>query len=542
MSKGSAPTPPNPTATAGAQTSSNVSTAVANAFLNNTNQITPLGSLQYNPTDTYQFSDPSTGQIYSIPRFTATQQLNPQEQSIQDQSEQAKYNLANLSSTQSGRLSDILGAPFDLSGAPAYGQVPEGVSGFPHTAIYSGNVGLQGYINDTNADIRSSFDPTNAVQYGFSPTNAGVTESYGPSDDFSSDRARVEQSLYGRLNPQLQLEQQHVEQQLADQGISYGSPAYQAAMDQYARQANDARLAVTQTAGQEQQRMMEMAAQRAGFQNAAQQQEYQQALGRGQFFNTAQQQAYQQALGRGQFANDAQQQSFQQALNRGQFQNQAQAQEFSQNALREQFYNAGLAQAGQFSQQRFADQNQLRQQALQEQYARRNQPINEISALLSGSQIQQPNFLNTPQNQIPTTDIAGLINQNFAQNFQNYQQQNQNSQSLLGGILGAAGNIGRGYLASDVRVKKDIHRLGTVFAATKQPLVSDSIADADSDEIKKLPIYSYSYKDDPSSTQHIGPMAQDVEKVDPEAVRTIRGVKHINPSRVMGSILNARAT
>jgi hypothetical protein len=330
-------------------------------------------------------------------------------------------------------------------------------------------------------------------------------------------------------------------------------------MDQYARQANDARLAVTQTAGQEQQRMMEMAAQRAGFQNAAQQQEYQQALGRGQFFNaaqqqayqqalgrgqffnTAQQQAYQQALGRGQFANEAQQQSFQQALNRGQFQNQAQAQEFSQNALREQFYNAGLAQAGQFSQQRFADQNQLRQQALQEQYARRNQPINEISALLSGSQIQQPNFLNTPQNQIPTTDIAGLINQNFAQNFQNYQQQNQNSQSLLGGILGAAGNIGRGYLASDVRVKKDIHRVGSVFAATKQPLASDSIADADSDEIKKLPIYSYSYKDDPSSTQHIGPMAQDVEEIDPEAVRTIRGVKHINPSRVMGSILNARA-
>jgi len=58
-------------------------------------------------------------------------------------------------------------------------------------------------------------------------------------------------------------------------------------------------------------------------------------------------------------------------------------------------------------------------------------------------------------------------------------------------------------------------------------------------ESKKLPIYRYAYKDDPASTAHIGPMAQDVEKIDPGAVKTIRGVKHIQPERVMGNILRA---
>jgi hypothetical protein len=99
--------------------------------------------------------------------------------------------------------------------------------------------------------------------------------------------------------------------------------------------------------------------------------------------------------------------------------------------------------------------------------------------------------------------------------------------SPIGGILGAGSNIAAGYLRSDRDVKKNIHRIGTVFAALPEG--------AD----KKLPIYQYAYKDDPASTKHIGPMAQDVEKIDPGAVRSIGGVKHIQPERVMGNILRA---
>ena len=101
------------------------------------------------------------------------------------------------------------------------------------------------------------------------------------------DRARVEQALYGRIDPQLQIERSNIEQRLADQGIRYGSQAYGNAMMDYSRQANDARLAVTQTAGQEQQRMMEMAAQRAAFQNQAQSNAFQQMAMRGRSITPA---------------------------------------------------------------------------------------------------------------------------------------------------------------------------------------------------------------------------------------------------------------
>ena len=116
-----------------------------------------------------------------------------------------------------------------------------------------------------------------------------ITKSYG-AGDFSQDRQRVEDSLMARMNPQLAKERSNIEQRLADQGIRYGSQAYTSAMDDYNRQATDTRFGAIGQAGQEQQRMMDMAAQRAGFQNAAQQQQYTQILGAGSFANAAQNQ------------------------------------------------------------------------------------------------------------------------------------------------------------------------------------------------------------------------------------------------------------
>ena len=187
------------------------------------------------------------------------------------------------------------------------------------------------------------------------------------------------------------------------------------------------------------------------------------------------------------------------------------------------FANAGLAQQQAQASAGFNAAQAARAQWLQEQYANRNQPLNEISALMSGSQVSQPNFVNAPSTQIPTTDVAGLINNNFNQQMGVYQQQNQNYNSTIGGILG----LGAGVLKSDRREKENIDRIGTVFAAN-----------ADGAR-KKLPVYQYSYKDDPASTRHIGPMAQDVEKIEPRAVEEHDDVKYIRPDRVMGSILRA---
>jgi hypothetical protein len=92
-------------------------------------------------------------------------------------------------------------------------------------------------------------------------------------------------------------------------------------------------------------------------------------------------------------------------------------------------------------QQNFANQQSARNAWMQEQFALRNQPINEIGALLGTGQVQQPNFANVPTAQMPTTDVAGLVNNNYNQQLQGWQQQQANRQSLTGGLfgLGAAG-------------------------------------------------------------------------------------------------------
>ena len=478
MGKGSAPSPPpapNPVDTARASTSTNVATAITNAFLNNTNQNTPDGSLRYDQTSTYNWVDPYTGTNISIPQFTATQSLSPQQQAIQDQTNAAKYNLAGLANTQSDRLSKLLGSEINLSNAPAAGDASQ-ITGIPQAATTFADTGQQ----------QTTFDQSGAASAG------NIQSTYGPSDDFSSDRQNVQDALMARINPQLAVEKDQLTQQLADQGIRYGSQAYQSAMDNYNRQSNDARFSAISQAGSEQQRMMDMAAQKAGFQNAAQQQ------------------AYTQAQQTGTFANQAQAQNFQQA------------------GARADYANAGLAQQVAQAQTGFNAENMARNQYMNEQYAARNQPINEISSLLSGSQINNPNFVNTPNNQIPTTDVAGLINNRFSQDMSIYQQQNQNYQQQQAGMYGLMGGILKGGigLLSDVREKENITKLGSVLT----PHSNDN----------ELPIYKYSYKGDPASVMHVGPMAQDVEKIDPSAVIEHKGRKYIDGGK-LGSVLGMAA-
>ena len=467
------PTPPNPIDTARAATGSNVATAVANASLQNINQVTPGGSLNYSTTGNYAWTDPTTGQTYQIPQFTATQTLTPYGQATHNLQQTAQYNMAAMADAQSRKVAGILGTPFTPTTTGPTGGQASNIAGIPAAA--------------------TSFAGGGPIQSSLGP-QGDITKTYGPEDNFSADRQRVEESLMARMNPQLQIEQQRVQQQLADQGIRYGSQAYSDAMMNYSRQADDARWGAIQNAGQEQQRMVQEAAQLAAFQNAAQQQGYEQILGAGQFGN------------------------------------QAQAQQFGQNAQMAQFGNLGLAQQLQQQQAAFNAAQAQRGAYMQEQYAQRNQPLNEITSLLSGSQVQQPNFINTPGAQIPTTDVAGLINQNFAQQLGNYQQQSQNANATIGGILGLGAGALRGGMISDERAKENITPLGSVLAT-----------DVDHDEPKRteLPIYQYSYKADPTSTPRIGPMAQDIEKIDKAAVKTIDGVKTINPRRVMGNILKA---
>lgn len=169
-------------------------------------------------------------------------------------------------------------------------------------------------------------------------------------------------------------------------------------------------------------------------------------------------------------------------------------------SLRTRLINQGIrpgtaaydAEMGRLGENKNDAYNQLmltgRQQAFSENLATRNQPINEMIGLMSGTQVQNPNasFAQTPQVGVGGVDYTGLVNQK-------YQADLQNSQAMMGGLFGlASAGIG---MFSDARLKSDIRRVGTLDNG--------------------LGVYSYTMDGGPTQ---IGVIAQEVAKVRPEAI------------------------
>lgn len=333
MGKPKAPSPPDPKETSAASTGTNVSTAIANAYLGNVNENTPDGSTRVTQSGSQSIYDPYTGTSYNVPTFTRTTTLSPQQQAIKAQQDKASLGLATLGNNQTQFLQDYLSKPFDGS-------------------------------ND-------------------------ATE------------ARLLELGRKRLDPILADQDQQLQSTLANKGIKEGSDAYYKAIGQQSRDRND---------------------------------------------------AYDQLILGG------------------------------------------------------------HSQAFSEAQAARNQPINEITALLSGGQVSQPNFMGANMPQIPTTDVAGLINENFNQKMNVYNTKAAQSQNILGGLfgLGAAG-----IYASDKRVKKDIEPVG---------------------ELKGHRLYEYRYKDEPDDApKSIGVMAQEAAKKRPDAViNDGSGVLKVNYGALFG--------
>lgn len=334
MGKSSAPKPPDPMKTAAAQTGTNISTAVANSYLNNANQVGPDGSITYSNNGYETVRDPSTGKSYQIPIRTATTQLSPQQQAIKAQTDAAQLNLGGLANQQSGFLKDYMAKPFELSNE--------------------------------------------------------ATES------------RLMELGRSRLDPALDRRRESMESRLANQGVMLGSEGYDRAMSSLNEGENDA---------------------------------YNQLL----------------LSGRG--------------------------------------------------------------QAIQELLTERNQPINEISALLSGSQVSMPQAAGYNQANIATTDVGGLINANYAQQQANY----QNKQAGLGGLFSGLGSLAGGMIGlSDDEAKKDKTRHGDV---------EDGMG-----------LWSFRYKGEPKATpKHVGLMASEVEKKKPSAVKRGKdGYRRVDYGKALG--------
>jgi hypothetical protein len=80
-----------------------------------------------------------------------------------------------------------------------------------------------------------------------------------------------------------------------------------------------------------------------------------------------------------------------------------------------------------------------RGQAVQEALTARNQPIDEITALMSGGQVSMPQFGSTPQTSVANTDYSGLASQAWQGQVANTQAKNSYNQALMGGLFGLGG-------------------------------------------------------------------------------------------------------
>jgi hypothetical protein len=151
-----------------------------------------------------------------------------------------------------------------------------------------------------------------------------------------------------------------------------------------------------------------------------------------------------------------------------------------------------------------------RNQANNELLTEDNQRINQISALLGGGQVTMPTFgAGTNQPSLPTVDYAGLVNTNYQNQMQAYQQQQQSRAGILGGLFGLGNAM---IMKSDRRAKKDIKPVGKLMGHK---------------------LYEYRYREgDKSARKHVGVMAQEAEKKRPDAVLEIDGVKHVDYGRL----------
>lgn len=542
MGKSSAPEPPDPQETAGAQTANNIGTAIANQALGNVNQVTPTGSLMYSQSGTQSWTDPNTGEVYEIPMYTATTGLSNGEQAIFDAEQASRLSLAQLGQSSAARMNDHLGQSMDFGSLPQGGSASnmtlpqyQSISGLGQLNTSLGDAGnIQTGVGSRANELVRNYQET---QFNGDIADAGsVAREFGDAGDitrtyntdFSEDRRRVEEALMSRLNPSISQDTEALRTSLLNQGIREGSEAFDRAMNRANQQSTDARMQAILAGGQEQSRMVGLEAERARFQNSAQNQSYNQELGRGMFANNAQQQVFgqnnaraqlqfnqqaataQERAARANFQNAATQAAFGQDLASGQFANAAQQQQFGQNLAAGQFANAAIAGNNDtaFNQANFNNniidrgfandqymQNRMdqdRQNATQEMLMARNQPINELGALLGTGQVQMPHFINANTPQMATVDRAGLEQSNYANQLNAWNQQ----QATMGGLLGTAGQIGGALLmGSDRRAKTDVKRVGMVG---------------------RLPAYTYRYKG--GKRVNVGFMADEVMDVRPDAV------------------------
>jgi hypothetical protein len=192
------------------------------------------------------------------------------------------------------------------------------------------------------------------------------------------------------------------------------------------------------------------------------------------------------------------------AYNRAQM-NQAQKENDLYAANTTQGFNTGL---------------QANQQAFGQEMTKYNMPLNTLSALRSGAQVQNPTFQNAPQQATTSgADVLGASQMGYNAQMGGFNAANAAQSNFNSGLMGLGGTLGAAAIMSDIRTKENIVLLGWSF--------------------KGLSVYEYEYKPEWKSEaghgKYIGVMAQEVEEIMPEAVITRPdGYKMVNYGALNG--------
>lgn len=157
----------------------------------------------------------------------------------------------------------------------------------------------------------------------------------------------------------------------------------------------------------------------------------------------------------------------------------------------------------------------LAQQNLSTEQTIRNQPLQDYATLMGfGGGVTNPNYVNTPQTQVQTPDVTSPA---LAQ----YQMNQAAGAANTGGLFGLGGTIlGAGIKyglplfmsGSDIRMKENIRHIGHTNDGQR--------------------LYFFTYKNDPA-TPHVGLMAQEVERIKPDAVHEIGGFKYVDYGKAL---------
>jgi hypothetical protein len=410
---------------------------------------------------------------------------------------------------------DFVGGGLDTSGL----QGSVGNAGQMRTSIGHVN-GVEQYVVDNNGDRILTQSGANQQASGL---GAGLNNSAKIQTNLGLDPTLLNQqavdALYKAntqyLDPQFAQSQAKMESQLANQGITRGSEAYNNAMLNFNNQKQQAYTdARNQAIGQgtaAAQGLFGMGLQGAQFGNTALGQQFGQnvtaqqlanasagqnnanaqtnmgltnaALGQqfGQnvtsanFANAAQQQAYNQAQGNAQFQNAAQAQQYGQNLSDMQAQNTAVGQRFgmdtsnqaSTNNAQTQQYNAAMANANLNNQQLSQLYNQQLQsgqmsnaasnQQLAQNQAVQQNPLNILQALRTGAQLNTANLpavgVSQP-GQLANWQGADMLGAATAQG--QYDQSVYNAQAaanaqMMSAGIGAAGALGGAGIGAAVK-------------------------------------------------------------------------------------------